>query len=75
MLSIPWGRYEKGTWRRVQRDGETIYVFTCPNCGGSGGLDGKEGNHTVNSDGIVSPSVVCDCGFHDYIRLLGIETG
>lgn len=37
----------------------------CPNCSTLLHLN----PHKVEKDGTVSPSVVCDCGFHDYIKL------
>lgn len=48
-------------------------IVVCAN-GHSSTLDG----HEISSDGLVSPSVVCPhegCGWHEYIRLMGWETG
>jgi hypothetical protein len=41
----------------------------CPGCGKFQSL----GDHTIASDGTVTPSVVCayGCGFHDFVRLIG----
>lgn len=61
-----------GYWRIVTRDDEPTVKLACPLCGAEGVLE--EGSHTIDHDGIVSPSVVCPnesgCGWHDHIRLL-----
>ena len=59
-----------GTWTNAVREGKPIIKIACPDCGQSGLLDGT---HTVNSAGDVSPSVVCDCGYHETIHLVGDE--
>ena len=64
----------RGTWRRwLHKDKRTVAVC-CPGCGGPFCL----ANHTIATDGSVSPSVVCPqtpggqpCGFHEFIRLEG----
>ena len=41
----------------------------CPDCGGVGIL-----SHEVNSEGVVSPSLVCPydgCSFHRFVKLEG----
>lgn len=56
----------KGVWYVY---GETI-VMSCPECGAIGVLT----DHKADSDGKVTPSVVCSrdgCGFHDYVKLEG----
>lgn len=63
--------FEKGTWRRANRDGVPIVNFCCPTCGAYGALTGPEANHTIAGDGSVHPSVHCDCGFHDMVKLVG----
>lgn len=60
---------QKGTWWQANRDGERVVLFSCPSCGGRGTLTGSEANHSVSEAGEVSPSVVCDCGFHEHIKL------
>ena len=56
-----------GTWRRIRLDGEPTALFVCPNCGHRSALS----THTIKRDGEVTPSVVCDCGFHDWVKLTG----
>ena len=66
---------QEGQWRggtRDESDGQgpkrTANV-SCPGCGRVASLSG----HTIREDGTVAPSVVYpfDCGFHDYIVLVG----
>lgn len=54
----------KGTWY-LNQDAEVKVL--CPVCGGCGDLN----EHQINEHGLVSPSVVCECGFHDVILLEG----
>lgn len=62
--------FQPGTWRRANRDGHLVVNLCCPDCGAYGTLDGPEGNHLIDSAGLVTPSVQCNCGFHDMICLL-----
>lgn len=57
----------KGTWRRVGLDGAITAMLVCPQCGARSALT----THKIHGDGEVHPSVVCDCGFHDWVRLVG----
>lgn len=41
----------------------------CPQCG----LHARLADHTMSPEGFVQPSVVCDCGFHEYIKLADWE--
>lgn len=43
-------------------------VISCPGCGIVASLDQT---HDVHVDGTVQPSILCDCGFHDFIVLEG----
>lgn len=57
-----------GTWKALK----TLLLgkkatFTCPNCKQVGTLI----DHDIADDGTVTPSVVCDCGFHEWIYLVG----
>lgn len=59
----------KGTWHTVfiGKGKETVKLY-CPDCGKAGDL----GEHEIDADGKVTPSVVCpneDCNFHEYIIL------
>lgn len=61
---------QRGTWVPVTLDSKRTARFACPFCGFVAVL----GSHTIDSDGIVSPSVVCDvdgCKFHEFIKLGG----
>lgn len=63
--------FEKGTWVVARRDGVVVVNFCCPNCGAYGTLYGHpDAQHIVAKDGAVTPSVVCDCGFHDHVTLV-----
>lgn len=58
----------KGRWWAVreQTGGPIITAaITCPDCGKRGTLD----DHTITNWGMVNPSVVCECGFHEMIEL------
>ena len=70
MREVPRGR-EAGAWYPTNRDGRFIIVFICPNCQGRGEISGSaESQHEIAADGTVTPSIVCDCGFHESIKLL-----
>lgn len=58
-----WG--EPGTWCRGTLDGEAVVFLSCESCGRTGPLV----EHKVDDDGIVEPSIVCDCGYHRFARL------
>ncbi len=45
-------------------------VISCPHCGVVGSLDES---HDIHANGEVYPSVVCHCGFHDFIILEGYD--
>lgn len=64
----PDGKMEPGTWMSAIRDDKPIIKIACPDCGKAGAL---EGTHTVDKAGGVHPSVVCDCGYHETIYLVG----
>lgn len=59
----------KGTWGLRVLDGGPVAVFNCPGCGITAYLE----EHAVDSEGFVTPSVVCpsNCGFHEFIQLKG----
>lgn len=57
-----------GTYRRWEHHKGVSAVIACPDCGQRGSL---AANHKIGEDGCVVPSVVLDCGFHDFIRLEG----
>lgn len=60
------------TWARWEyQSGRVCVVTRCAN-GHIGSLD----DHTIASDGTVSPSVVCQhegCTYHEFIQLVGWE--
>ena len=56
-----------GSWRLVQREGATVPWIVCPECGVPQALP----DHKVQDHGFVSPTVACECGFHDLVRLAG----
>ena len=53
---------DRGSW---DDRGAGVFVL-CPQCDVKRYLD-----HQIDDQGNVSPSVVCDCGFHATIRLEG----
>lgn len=57
-----------GTWRPTIRDGHLTATICCPNCHAIASLEPQD--HSIAIDGVVRPSVICDCGFHERIRLL-----
>jgi len=76
MKSYPQNNnYKPGTWKGVKSNDslKRTAAFTCPKCGNACSLI----NHTIHSDGKVSPSLVCphDCDFHEFIKLEGWQEG
>lgn len=65
---------ERGTWVKVTTVLGVTACISCPQCGTSGSLSrsGADG-WKIAADGTVTPSVVCECGFHEFIRLEGWE--
>ena len=57
-----------GKW---QKAGESAYL-SCPKCGLVGWL---QGTHSIDAAGKVDPSVVCGCGWHKFVTLLGWNDG
>jgi len=56
---------EKWCWEQLPgHQKPTVY---CPNCGG--GLLGGFSSHRFEPNGDVNNSVVCPCGFHEFIHL------
>lgn len=57
-------------WRMTTMDGRMPPVsIKCPLCGRASTL-----NHTIHSDGVVTPSVVCPhkgCTWHEFVKLVG----
>lgn len=58
---------EKGCWEWP--DGYEKPIVYCPNCGG--GLLAGFSSHRFEDNGDVNNSVVCPCGFHEWIHLEG----
>jgi hypothetical protein len=75
MLVIYRGRWEqgipqKGTWWPGLACSGNSAVISCPICGKIGTLS----DHAIDSQGKVTPSVVCpreQCKFHDFVVLEG----
>ena len=55
-----------GSWKERITEGKRSAAIRCPGCGEIGSLGSS---HVVGDDGVVNPSVVCGCGFHEWIRL------
>lgn len=68
MISIPKGYVSQGRWCHGWDNGHPVVILLCPGCGALGYLSET---HEIGSDGKVSPSVECECGFHDHICLEG----
>lgn len=60
-------RCDPGTWIRVTLDNVDTARVSCPACGKVGLL----ADHVIDGKGEVLPSVVCDCGYHEFIVLEG----
>ncbi len=62
-----------GNWKPVILDDKLTAKMTCPGCGCFAYLS----EHSIGTDGVVSPSVRCatdqgGCGqFHDTVKLIG----
>ncbi len=54
----------QGTWAPVTLDNKATARIGCPGCGQAALLD-----HTVDENGDVNPSLLCDCGYHEYVHL------
>jgi len=56
--------------RPVTRDGLAGHIVTCPKCGTRGFLDPRAHSLTLDSQGLPTahPSLVCDCGWHVWLR-------
>ena len=63
------GVMAKGEWRDVRGKYRTISALVCcPGCGKINSL----GDHTIDPDGTVTPSLVCPfdhCEFHDFVKI------
>ena len=59
---------QRDAWLVVTLDGKRAVKIACPRCGVWAYLEG----HTVDDDdGLIMPSVACECGFHANLRLVG----
>ncbi len=57
-------------WWVVRRDGKPVVKVSCPYCGQIGDLS----DHEIDSQGLVSPSLLCwhnGCDFHEHVKLVG----
>ena len=58
----------KGTYNKVNPTAITPTVrVSCPDCGKVKQLDG----HHISPEGEVTPPILCDCGFHESVQLVG----
>ena len=76
MLDLKHGSLEQpGQWERGQGPYpiRIVALVSCPKCGKGMSLS----LHTIAADGTVSPSLVCpyQCGFHDFVKLVGWTGG
>lgn len=69
MRAIPKGS-GRGSWLYSHRCKHRAVHFSCPGCGTSGTISET---HEIAADGTVSPSVQCDCGYHEYVKLEGFD--
>ena len=56
---------DKENWKYVIRDEIPLIKIKCQECKGWGDLI----DHAIDNDGIINPSVICDCGWHVMIAL------
>jgi len=59
---------EKGTWKLVKLDGVPAIWIACPGCGQHALLE-----HGVSLSGEVNPSLLCECGYHEWVQLTGYK--
>jgi hypothetical protein len=58
---------KRGTWYPVIVDGKRTAKLVCPGCGIIANID----DHDIDHDGNVTPSILCDCGYHENVILAG----
>jgi hypothetical protein len=59
-----------GRWKGAISDGKRTALIACPTCGEVASIS----QHEIDTDGKVTPSVVCPfdgCDFHAYVKLVG----
>lgn len=74
--SYLWGPAKQNADGSVSNEGKLCASLCCPGCGNHTGL---YGNHTIDAEGKISPSVVCAhaqtpgvmCSFHEFVQLAG----
>ena len=66
-----WPEPGKYSATKSMDDGSRSAIFACPDCD----VVAKLSDHTIAENGEVSPSVVCDCGFHRFITLQDWDGG
>lgn len=52
-------------WKIVNLDGENTIKIQCPECNVWSYLS----DHEIDENGYIKPSIVCDCGFHNFVTL------
>lgn len=57
----------RGRWAKAGNKPSTVFL-SCRDCGAVGRLDAT---HAIQADGKVEPSVVCGCGWHKFVTLIG----
>lgn len=60
---VPKGTYHSVATTAIQR---TVRV-ACPSCAKAQDVT----RHHITPEGVISPPLLCPCGFHDTIRLVG----
>ncbi len=65
-----------GVYRKLQQKASAVISahLSCPDCGETASL----GDHTIDADGLVNPSLVCPhkgCAFHEFVVLEGWNGG
>lgn len=61
--SMPKGTYHMVATTAIQR---TVRV-ACPTCGKAHDVTGRH----ISPEGVVTPPILCPCGFHDTVHLVG----
>lgn len=76
MILIPYDPWDAGlgvpgTWHGgMKADGSRTALLCCPDCKAISTLTG----HEIKIRGFVSPSLVCRCGWHEFVQLGGWDT-
>ena len=61
---------EKGVYQPPTKPNPERIDISCPQCGTP-----TETDHEISEDGTVTPSLLCDCGWHEFAKLAGWKWG